>query len=136
MTWLCSSSDTFCMLPAGFVVFYVFFLFWEEFSIMLPSGLSYLQMKLLSKENCIHIQLQSQMNWNFALLLWLLLMLQCCSRYKSFIEFTFVTWQADYKLSYALKHCNQQHEANIRFNSGVSTVCIAFSWSELSFRLH
>lgn len=50
---------------------------------------------------------------------------------KSFIQFTFVTWQADHKLSYALKHCNPQSEANIRFGSGVPCVCIAFAWSEV-----
>lgn len=48
---------------------------------------------------------------------------------KLFMQFTFVTWQADYKLSYALKHCNPRNEANIRFGSGVPTVYVAFAWS-------
>lgn len=36
-----------------------------------------------------------------------------------FTTCTFFTSQADHKLSYALRHCNPQSEANIRFGSGV-----------------
>jgi len=49
---------------------------------------------------------------------------------KLFIQFILLIWQADYKLSYALKYCNPQSTANIRFGSGVPTVCMKWlmSW--------
>lgn len=41
-----------------------------------------------------------------------------------FTEFFLMTLQADHKLSYALKHCNRQSEANIRFGSCVLAATI------------
>lgn len=52
-------------------------------------------------------------------------------------EFTSMTWQADHKLSYALKHCNPHSAANIRSVTGVIAPYILhhydiYSWVSLA----
>lgn len=69
--------------------------------------------KLCENEHLIYMHVTTLMHecWNSYLIL-------------SFIKSTFVTWQADQKLTYALVHCNPRSEANIRFGSGVPAAFI------------